>query len=103
MEVVSDMNYNYSIRGRVNEATCTRDGDIQFFLNIINQKHNKIMRIWQEEEYYFNSLIAYLSAIELHELGHRYNWKDGCNHGKQLAFEKCAWCEETERIYWWLL
>ena len=96
------MNYSYSLKGRVNEATCTRDGDITFFLNKIND--NIVPKHWNtSKDSNIHRLIAYLSAVELHELGHVYNWKTGCNHGKKSLNGKCAWCDEVENIYLHLL
>lgn len=96
------MTYSYSIRGRINEATCTKGGDIKFFLNKIND--NCKPKDWDtSKDVNIHKFIAYLSAVELHELGHAFNWKDGCNHGKQLGFEECPWCAEVEKIYGWLL
>ncbi len=102
-----NMKYFYSIMGRVNEATSTKDGEIQFFLNRIKINHDKNEKIktleFHDSDDYINSLITYLNAVELHELGHIFNWKDGCKHGKNLKKEPCLWCEETYSIYFYLL
>lgn len=103
------MTYSYSIRGRVNEAVCYPDGEIKFFLNKIIDNHNEIYeRTHNQEEYYdsneyITSFLTYLYALELHELGHRYNWKAACNHNKLLKIEDCPWCEMVEKVYGWLL
>ena len=89
--------FKYSIKGRVNEATTTKDGDITTFLNNIN------LNLYNPEKN-INKFIAYLSAIELHEMGHILNWETGCNHGtqKKKGIKECPWCEETYKIYRWL-
>lgn len=88
------MKYNYSIKGKVNEAISTKDGDINIYLNNINT-------VLYNPEKNLKKFVAYLCAIELHEIGHIFNWKDGCNHGtqKKKGITECPWCEETYKIY----
>lgn len=104
------LKYKYSIRGRTNEATTREDGEIQFFLNIIEDLHDKNTKVnpidkTLDFDTYLKSFIAYLSAVELHELGHTFNYPVGCNHGKQKkdGIKVCPWCKEVEKIYYWLI
>ncbi len=105
-----ELKYSYSIRGRSNEATTTKDGEIQFFLNIIEDHHDTKLQINPLDkaldfETYLKSFIAYMCALELHEIGHAFNYPVGCNHGtqKKHGIKLCQWCEEVEKIYWWLV
>jgi hypothetical protein len=70
-------------------------------LNIINN-HFKPKRWDTSKEINIHRFISYLCAVELHELGHAYNWKEGCNHGKMKSVKDCPWCKEVEKIYYWL-
>jgi hypothetical protein len=96
------MKYSYSIHGRTNEAIAFHDGEIWFNLNVIKKKHDKMTGINKNYEYYIDSLIAYLNAVELHELGHIYNWKHGCSKFNHIDADNCPWCNEVEKIYYWL-
>ena len=93
------MKYSYSINGKKEEATCTLNGEIKFFLNKIKARHDKEKKIkapkQRNSDKYINSLIAYINAVELHEIGHIFNWDVGCEHGKNYKSGNCTWCEET--------
>jgi hypothetical protein len=94
---LNNIKQHYSLKGRANEATTTKDGDITLYLNNIN------LNIFNPEKNR-DKFIAYLCAVELHEIGHLFNWKTGCNHGtqKKNGITECPWCEETYKIYGWL-
>lgn len=105
-----ELKYSYSIRGRTNEATTTKDGEIQFFLNIMEDKHDTKLQINPLDkaldfDTWLHSFIAYLCAVELHEIGHAIRYPVGCNHGtqKRNGVKLCPWCEEVQKIYWWLV
>jgi len=89
--------FKYSIKGRVNDATTTKDGEVSIFLNKLN------LSLYNPEKN-ISKFIAYLSAVELHEMGHLFNWAIGCNHGtqKKNGITECPWCNETYKIYSWL-
>lgn len=104
------LKYNFSIRGRTNEATTYSDGEMIYFLNMIEDRHDTKLQVNPLDkkfdfDTYLKSFIAYFCAIELHELGHGFNYRVGCNHGKQKkeGKELCPWCEEVMKVYGWLI
>lgn len=101
------LTHTYSILGRTKEATTAKDGELTFNLNKLKQQHDTKLGInpliLPDTDAYFNSFIAYMCAVELHEIGHVYNFPVGCNHGKQKQSKECPWCEEVQKIYWWLV
>lgn len=81
------MKFYYSIQNKKEEAVATKNSKIKFFLP-------NIKRFDPDKE--FEKFIAYLVAVEFHELGHTFNSADGCNdHDK----DTCSWCEETEKYF----
>ena len=84
------MKFIYSIKNAKDEAITTKNHKIKFFLANIQE---------YDPETEFEKYIAYLIAIEFHELGHYYNCEIGCDNHNIL----CPWCEETEKVFQYIL
>lgn len=56
---------------------------------------NKITEIFNPETE-FNDFLAELLAIEFHELGHIYGFRNGCKNHKEKI---CYWCSFTKYMF----
>ena len=84
--------FTYSTRGR----TCSgrwypRPDRVSIFLNIIKDGI--------DPEDNFLAFIAYICAIEFHELGHIYGWRGGCKQPSKCAAGQCFWCNYATILF----
>ncbi len=70
---------------------------IIIFVNTISEEHEC------DPEEFFESFIAEIIAVEFHELGHIYGFRDGCSDIEDEICEKCYWCKITNKIKKYIL
>jgi len=58
-----------------------------------------IIKDYTDPEDDFLAFIAYICAIEFHELGHIYGWRGGCNPASKCAAGECFWCNYTTILF----
>ena len=100
------MNLRYSILGRNREAYTTRKGIVININVLYSSFHDRFgMFLNNDVNVQIHAFLAYLHAVELHEIGHLFNMETGCDDHDSMVNDgqPCAWCEETYIIYKHLL
>ena len=93
----------YRIKGNKEDAEATFfpiRNCVLFRLETLNKV--KKCRIKRGTDAEISRFCAYLAAVELHEMGHAFNFHKGCDDVSLCGTQKCGWCEVTEKFYDWL-
>jgi len=87
--------FTYSTKGRsCGGRWYPRPDRISIFLNIakqcLHQDETELDMLW---------FIAYLCAIEFHELGHVHGFRGGCNKPDECRSGGCFWCNQVQCVH----
>ena len=93
----------YSVRGRTRDAWTQHE--IHLNLNCMKDSLHHQYPSYDEKcigfDSWLHAFLTYVSAVEIHEMGHIMNMDTGCDDHSEGNV--CAWCDETDSIFRWLL
>ena len=90
--MTADIEITYSIRGRVSCGRWyARPDRIAIFINVIAEGIDPV------EDW--DMFMAFVAAVEFHELGHIYGWRGGCSDSAVCAGGGCFWCNMIKKVW----